>query len=350
MYLRPIVCAFLLSLSACSIEAGPVALANSSVSSRTCRMAEADELWLQQSISAWNYALEHLAQAKVERLTAVIFDGRCRLASETAMTGGAAEWSSTGHDGSVLLPDGNGLPAQVTSFAAPAGDGAFFVMAAPSVWRAGGVQAGGLTLEKLMTAVLLHEGSHVLQFPTYGEAMGELTKRHALPDTFNDDSIQSRFEADREFAASVARETELMFAAAAAPDLQEARRLAREARALMLSRHGRWFVGQDAHLRAAEDIWLTMEGSGQWLAYRWLTDPRGGGIPEALALEAFAKRGKWWSQKQGVALFLALDRLAPPGWKARVFGGTSDTASEILDTAAHAEGTYGESLAGHPPT
>ena len=267
------------------------------------------------------------------------FDGKCKLTSGTAMTGGTAEWSSLEHSGSVPLPDGKSIPAQVMSFAAPSGDGdAFFVMAAPSIWREGGVMSGELTLEMLMTAVLLHEGSHVLQFPTYGKQMAELTSRFKLPDSFNDDSIQSRFEADQEFASSVARETELLFAAAAAPHPSDTRRLAREARALMRTRHERWFVGRNAYLRAAEGIWLTMEGSGQWLGYRWLTDPQGGGIPCAVAMKGFAKRGKSWSQKQGIALFLTLERIAPVGWRGRVFGGGSDTATELLDIALAVEG------------
>lgn len=152
-----------------------------------------------------------------------------------------------------------------------------------------------------------------------------------MPDSFNDDSIQTQFEADREFAASVARETDLLFAAAAAADVAETRKLAREARSLMRSRQARWFQGKRAYLGEAEDIWLSMEGSGQWLAYRWLTDPRGGAVPPGIALPEFARRGKWWSQKQGIALLLALERLAPTGWEASIFGGGRQTATQMLD-------------------
>ncbi|HZF41964.1 MAG TPA: hypothetical protein VEZ48_00975 [Sphingomonadaceae bacterium] len=96
--------------------------------------------------------------------------------------------------------------------------------------------------------------------------MAKLSRQHGLPESFNDDSIQNQFGANQDFAASVTRETELLFAAAAAGDLKEVRKLAREARTMMLSRRDRWFRGKDAYLREAEDIWLTMEGSGQWLA------------------------------------------------------------------------------------
>ena len=34
-------------------------------------------------------------------------------------------------------------------------------------------------------------------------------------------------------------------------------------------------------LAEAEDVWLTMEGSAQWAAYKWVVDPRGGAVPPA---------------------------------------------------------------------
>lgn len=301
-----------------------------------CHLEPADRHWLADGVLAWRYSLSAIAQAEAQQVDAFIFDGGCIVTSRSAMSGGAAYWSGLTHAGLISLPDGKYLPAQVTSFAAPAPSGPFFVMAAPSVWRASGVKDGALPLATLTTAVLLHEGIHVLQLPTYGRSMSRLTARHRLPDSFDDDSIQAQFGANADFAASIDRETKLLFAAAAAPQLAQARELAREARALMRNRQRQWFTGKDAHLREAEEIWLTMEGSGQWLAYRWLTDPNGGSISPVLAMDAFAKRGKWWSQKQGIALLLALERLAAPTWKRAIFGGSSVTAPALIDAALQA--------------
>jgi hypothetical protein len=148
MPLRSIAAAALLT-----IAAGPAFAGTSSpASTPACGLASADRLWLDNSIAAWNHALAlaRVAPARVQRVTALVFDHGCTLTSDTAMTGGAAIWSGTAHDGSVKLPDGKSMPTQVTSFAAPVGEGAFFVMAAPSIWKEGGVQAGALTLEKMM--------------------------------------------------------------------------------------------------------------------------------------------------------------------------------------------------------
>jgi hypothetical protein len=326
-------CAVLIALGGGSPAMAMVADQSARAAHEGCQLQAADRRWLNESVAAWNFALEHVAKARVQKLRVLIFDRRCTVTSGTAMTGGAATWSGVAHNGSVLLPDGQSIPAQVTSFSAPAGDGAFFVMAAPSIWKEAGVAGGELGLETLMTGVLLHEGSHVLQFPTFGEELAKLTRRYGLPESFNDDSIQKQFEMDQAFAASAARETELLFSAAATSDVQQGRRLAREALAMIGARRDRWFRGKDAYLSEAEDIWLTMEGSGQWLAYRWLTDLRGGATSETAAMPGFAQRGRWWSQKQGIALFLALERLGGSEWKPRVFGGGSPKATQLLELA-----------------
>jgi hypothetical protein len=169
--------------------------------------------------------------------------------------------------------------------------------------------------------------------PTYGARIGRLAEAQKLPEDFNDDSIQKRFEANREFKDSIGRETDLLLAAATARDRPTAVRLATEARNLMKARQSRWYGGGDAYLAEAEDVFLTLEGSAQWAAYQWLVDPRGGRSDPRLAFGSFAWHGKWWSQNQGFALFMALDRLASDGWKRHAFGDGQATALQMLDQA-----------------
>jgi hypothetical protein len=206
-------------------------------------------------------------------------------------------------------------------------------MSAPSVWRAGNVPPGPMGLETLMVAVMLHEASHIAQSNTYGARITALSQRYNLPDDFNDDSLQHDFEPNAEFSASVTRETELFFRAAAARDPAEALHLARQARDMMKARAARWFVGDESFYNEAEDLWLTMEGSGQWVGYRWLVDPRGGAIPVDEAMPAFGMRSRWWSQHEGLAIALTLDRLGPRDWSRHAFGDGSQTLLQMLDAA-----------------
>ena len=124
----------------------------------------------------------------------------------------------------------------------------------------------------------------------------------------------------------------LFLAAAAATDVSEAKRLAREARDMMRARQQRWLVGSDSYYVEAEDIWLTFEGSGQWAAYQWWIHPHGGAVRLEDAMARFTKPG-WWSQTEGFALVMALDRIVGPAWKRSAFGDGSGTVLEMLDAA-----------------
>lgn len=119
-----------------------------------------------------------------------------------------------------------------------------------------------------------------------------------------------------------------LFAAAAADELAEARQLAGEARDKIRARHERWFVGEDAYLAEAEDLWMTLEGSGQWVGYTWVV----GEVGAEDALRGFGRRSKWWTQNEGLGLFVALDRLGFD-WKPDPFGSGERTVLQMLDLA-----------------
>lgn len=297
-----------------------------------CAVSPGDREWIGSALDAWDHSRRSITAIRADAVTAILFDADCQLTSATAMTGGERAWAARAHGGTVQVPGGS-LPAQVTSFAGSGDTGPFFVMALPSLWKKAEVEAGPIGLERLMIAVLVHEASHVAQGRTYGAQMDSIAALHSLPDDFDDDSIQRRFEGNAHFSRSVERETELLFEAAAAPSADEARALAGQALDLLRARRSRWFAGEDAHYSAIEDIWLTMEGSGQWAGLRWLAAPGGGGMDPALALAAFGKRGSYWSQRQGLALVLALDRIDGGAWRGQVFGDGARTATQLLDEA-----------------
>ena len=265
---------------------------------------------------------------------AIFFDADCVLTSDNALSSPTAEavrWTASRHEGEVVLPDGKRIPAGVTSFSSGEKETYFFVMSTPSVWEAGRVGEGE-SLKTTMVGVLLHEGSHVAQLAPYGPRLGSLIERHSLPDSFSDDTMQERFGANAEFTASVKHETELFLAAAASNDDGEAKRLAREGLKAMRERQARWLVGEDAYFVEAEDIWLTFEGAGQWVAYQWLIHPQGGGQKPADVMPRFTGN-RWWSQTEGFAVVLALDRIAGPGWKRHAFGDGAQTVLEMLARA-----------------
>lgn len=319
--------ALLAALGACACASAP--------EPRACVLPERDRAWVDRALEAWRFASREIAGiAPVSAFEGVFFSADCVLRSGNALGSATAEgvtWTATPHSGSIPLPDGSEMPVSVTSYVSGNKGAPYFVMSTPSVWEAAGVGQGA-ALETSMVAVLLHEASHVAQIGPYGARLGALIDRNQLPDSFNDNAVQERFKDNEEFAASVKKETELFIDAATTPDDAEARTLARKALQLVRERQARWMTGDDAYLAEAEDLWLTFEGSGQWLGYQWQVHPRGGAQapPELIAR---ATNGRQWSQTEGFAVVMALDRIAGPGWKKHAFGDGARTVLEMLDDA-----------------
>ena len=128
-------------------------------------------------------------------------------------------------------------------------------------------------------------------------------------------------------------ERDLLFAAAAAPGDARARALAGQALAQMKARRARWFTGPDEKWLGLDDVFLTMEGLGQWVAYWWFTSPQGLKIDPGVAQRELRRGGRRWTQDEGLALFLVVDRLVP-GWQSRVFGTQAAMAEALLAAAA----------------
>ena len=302
--------------------------------SPVCALTESDRAWIDRALEAWRLASrEFTGIGSVTDCKAIFFSADCVLTSDDAFSRPTVDgitWNALPHSGSIDLPEDKQIPVGVTSFAAGPEGSRYFVMSTPSVWTAAGV--GGPGLETTMVAVLLHEATHVAQLGPYGKRLGALIERHSLPDSFSDDTLQERFGANQEFTAAVHEETQLFLQAVAATDDSEAKLLAYEARELMRERQARWLVGDDAYFVEAEDIFLTLEGSGQWVGYQWLIHPDGGAQPVAEVKPRFA-RDRSWSQMEGFALVLALERIVGPAWKRHAFGDGQKTVLEMLDAA-----------------
>ena len=306
---------------------GMAASAPSSAAEAACVMTPSERSWVNGALDAWRLVSTKRLRLEPHRTpTIVIFDAKCRF----ELSSGAEEWIAEPHSGSILIPDGNQIPAQVTSFAGKdeTSQTPFFVMALPSIWAAAKIPISG-DLEGL-TAVFLHEFSHTRQIDPLKSVFTAAEAVRKMPEDFSDDSLQKHFQSDPAYVAVMEKEMRLLFQAAAEPDNAAARKLAREALALIDARQKRWFAGDDAYWRNYDDLFLTMEGFGQWVAYAWLADPLGAG----LGPDAYEKMSgtRWWSQVEGLALFLVIDRFVP-NWPRRAFAEKPALGIDLLRVA-----------------
>jgi hypothetical protein len=293
-------------------------------------MAPEERVWIERSLAAWRYMANdrlHLTAGEVP--TIIVFDAKCRFEAQARVP---PRWRGESHVGTIRLPDGNRVPAQVTSFAGHSDKTAvpFFVMALPSVWKAANIPISG-DLQGL-TGVFLHEFSHVRQVEPLETVFKAAEAKHKMEEDFSDDSLQKRFESDPAYVAVFEKERDLLYRSAIESDASKARSLAVDALALMEARQKRWFVGEDAYWKNYDDLFLTMEGFGQWNAYAWLSDRKGGGLTADAAREKMRGGRRWWSQEEGLALFLVIDRFVPD-WPQRAFAPNPSLGIDLLRLA-----------------
>ena len=328
--------AITLALVAAILLGTPAASAITARATRAaCELPSADSAWIAMALDGWQRESDRALRAPPIRFpTLVLFDSLCsHTLLPVARSGGNAAFVGAGqrfalqsapHAGTIRAPNGESLPARLVSFASrmPNGD-MFFVMSLPSIWRANGRN------DTLATAVFMHEFTHT-QNPALGARIDALIRR-GLPEEIDDDVIQKRFDSLPDFVRAYEQERDLLYESARAPTRELAIRAARRALAAMDARRARFFRGPNVLYADAEDVFFSMEGIGQWAAYLWLTDPQGGALSADDAV-AYMRRGRRWSQDEGLALLLVLSRLAPDAPRA-MFGPTARTVLPLLRSA-----------------
>ncbi|QBX38202.1 hypothetical protein E4M02_10280 [Brevundimonas sp. S30B] len=300
-----------------------------------CRFDGEAQAWTVQALAAWSrLESERIHPQTPSTPMLVLFDERCvhRLTPDPdgEFDSGGRSYASRSepHQGDFELPTGDRLPAVKLSFAAPLDDGGmFFVMALPSIWR--GDTAERRDPEHLAMLVFMHEFSHTQQDGLAGR-ITELV-HSGLSGEVDDDIVQKRWSDDPAYVTRYELERDLLYAAAQAGSASEARAILAEARAAMVERRTR-FMGDEPRMREADDVFLTFEGAGNWAAWMWLVDPEGGGLTADEATEFVRGSRRWWTQDQGLALMLTLDRLWRE-WPRHAFGPDGMTADELIARA-----------------
>ena len=302
-----------------------------------CRFTGEPRVWTSEALASWDRLdRERLRIARPVTPVITLFDQACAYTLTPDARGdfrvGARRYrtSGMGHSGQVGLPDGGTVPAGKLAFASPLSDGRmFFIMALPSVWRAD--RSEPRDWRRLSMVVFMHEFAHTQQAASLGVRVDDLLAR-GLPDDSDDDVVQDRFSAQPGYPAAYEAERDLFYQAATAPDARTARaRLALAARAMEV-RRARWFRGGNALYAEADDVFLTLEGTGNWAAWMWLTDPRGGRLTPSAATTFVRGGGNRWSQDEGLGIMLAVDRLTPD-WPALAFSPRGATADRLIARA-----------------
>ena len=293
-----------------------------------CELTTREKDWLRESLLAWDEIstrVLHLAGAGHPPI--ILFDASC----EYRLVPGTAAVTGRMHGGHVLLPNGQSLaPAPVGFASLTVGDTApFLVVALRSVWES------DTTLmdedwDQFLTRSFIHEMTHTRQLPAVVARLRAAGGLAGMSDV-DDDIVQETFDTSAAFGTAVRREIRLLYDAASARNVGERRRRARAALAAIKARRERFFGGEAAPWAFVEQVMLDLEGAAEFaeLSYLRLANPR---TPPPRLLERVRGDRAFWSQDEGLALFLLLDALHP-GWAGETFAGDPRSAVDLIEAA-----------------
>jgi len=243
------------------------------------------------------------------------------------------QWKKELHNDSLTLPDNSVVPINLMSFAAEIpteSNKSYFVMPLPSFWEKSGVSSKELGLDNLITGVFIHEFSHSQQMQNFGKKMTEYEQLNNFGVEFSDDIVQNIFGRDTAYLKYYKKEIELLYSSVKNDTIEKS--VLFEGLAIMKQRQNEYFKGKYENLRGIDDFFLTMEGLGQYSMFLWLNHPKGGNLNRELAIEGVRRGGKWWSQDEGFALFLILDKnTVPKNWARDMFGDKTESITYLIN-------------------
>lgn len=242
-------------------------------------------------------------------------------------------WYKKAHKGTLLLPDGSETKVEMMIFANSTNEKtvkAFFVMPLLSFWEKEKIGDHNIGLDKLTAGVFTHEFSHTQQlssFDKFGTYFDNYQKKYDTTN-FGDDMMQDIFEKDA--AVNVLYNNELKaFTKATLVDNAERKAATLDALKKFQEKHTFIFNRDKKDLKLIDDIWLTMEGIGQYAMYEYLINPKGANLSKDKAYAAM--KTKSWSQEEGFELFILLAKYKNPElWANRFFGSEMQTIVETL--------------------
>ena len=296
--------------------------------------------------SAWKLISKDIYKIKKTKSVAFVFfdDKYVYSTSEVTITNGTdvkgpnlinlyLTWKKALHHNNITLPDGATVPVNLMSFAAQIPDGndkSFFIMPLFSFWEKSGIKSEELGLENLVTGVFIHEFSHSQQMQNFGKQIAIYEQQNNFGIEFSDDLVQHIFVKDSNYIKYYNKEIQHFYNATKTNILDKYD--VNEGLSIRNQRHKEFFKDQYKNLNQIDDFFLTMEGLGQYSMYVWLMHPKGANLERKILIEGIRRKGKWWSQDEGFALFLILDQLTKPkNWAADMFGNKVQSVIFLID-------------------
>jgi hypothetical protein len=238
------------------------------------------------------------------------------------------------HDKKVWVPDRDGVPVKPLAVTMPYANEqkAVFLVPLPIFFHtlAGVDQAKAL--DELFLGLGIHELTHTRQLSDAARQIKRLRTKYRLPDSLDDNMVQTAFENNAEYKQLYDKEKSHLSRAILASTAEERQREIRLVLDLIQQRQERFFVGDKKGWAELDSIFLAVEGVAMWAQFQNARDRAPKGEDWLKTLTELVARHDSWSQSEGLALFLLIDRLAP-GWQARFLAADFPSPITFLRTA-----------------
>ncbi|MGL4632774.1 MAG: hypothetical protein ACRCVT_16340 [Leadbetterella sp.] len=297
-------------------------------------------------LRAWELVSKDVFKLQKQPLARFVFFDSVNVYTTSPLTGNGGEeiigpqlfdekqtWFKKKHNGILILPDSSKRDVQLMTFASPTNEKnvkAYFVMPLLSFWIKEKVDGHGIGLEKLTAGVFTHEFSHTTQlesFDKFGAYFDEYQKKFGQ-ENFGDDMMQNIFENDKLVKEAYEQEFQFFKNAGFASE-NERVELTKIAIESFNNKHKLITSKDKKDLRTLDDIWLTMEGVGQYAMYEYFINPKGANLTEEQALKAIKTR--FWSQEEGFSMFYLLSKyIKPEIWSNDFFSSNMKTILDAL--------------------
>ncbi|MGH9382723.1 MAG: hypothetical protein ACRD2N_00275 [Vicinamibacterales bacterium] len=313
-----------------------------------CRLPEQGHHVLQGALDGWASVSRDALGIGATMPWLILVDEKCEwhLSPDAAFTSATPSDTALSFDGRRLtlfaqprngplrLPNGRTLGSTATASTSVYGEGSrtFSVLSELEVWRRDPRHAKDRQLERFFQSLVIHELTHTTQVVAINRRLSALRGTVDLPSSVDDDIVQRRFQPVRGFQRAVDAERKAFYQAVLASSPQRRRALAARGLSLARERRARFYTGVNAVYRELEDIFLTLEGTGQWAVYRWARSHADAKVSDAAVVEIIRADKKYWSEDEGLALFLLIDALVPQ-WQARVLGEHVASPFALLEEA-----------------
>jgi len=318
-------------------------------SAADCRLVGAERRWIRSSLAAWERVSTRALQLPAARPPLLLFyDRRClfRFPPSNARDGSSPvavrvgretfAGSARSHGGTIELPNGTRLRVRPVTYASllPGDSSTFLLLALEDVWVSDpAYRFDPENWSDYLTRVFVHEMTHARHLTAWAPLLRVEAGRVGLSD-LNDDIIQQRFDTVPGFHEAVQRETAMLYEGIAQTGTRR-RMLVRAAIDSIQARRARFFGGLKAPWSRIEQLLLDLEGAGQWAALSHLVYSRPGARVDQL-IDVVRDSRTYWSQDEGLALYLAVDALVP-GWQQLAFSDEPRSSLELLTGALAAD-------------